>query len=243
MPALSRAARTEGRPALSAMPTPSALALAPCSAAAWGQRLLAQFWLKFFGIPACIAAFFGFYIYLLNHPQGSVVQVALTPIDDWVAMQPLALPVYLSLWLYVSLPPAILRTRAELMGFGARIGLVCGLGLLIFWLWPTAVPPAHVDWALYPGMAFLKGVDAAGNACPSLHVATAVFSGIWMHRLLGEMACRRGLQVINALWCVAIGYSTMATKQHVFWDVLGGVALALAVAALTWPRPTPQRAP
>ena len=30
---------------------------------------------------------------------------------------------------------------------------------------------------------FLKSMDASGNACPSLHVATAVFSGIWLHHL------------------------------------------------------------
>src|SRR5206468_1754507 len=46
-------------------------------------------------------------------------------------------------------------------------------GLIIFYFWPTVVPAANIDWAAYPEVDFLKSMDASGNACLSLHVATA----------------------------------------------------------------------
>lgn len=107
---------------------------------------------------------------------------------------------------------------------------MCLLALAIFYWLPNAVPPANIDWTLYPGVAFLKGVDAAGNACPSLHVATAVFSSFWLYWLLRELRQSWHGQGLQILWSVAIVYSTMATKQHVSLDVLGGVLLGAVFA-------------
>jgi membrane-associated phospholipid phosphatase len=90
-----------------------------------------------------------------------------------------------------------------------------------------------VRWELYPGMAFLKGVDAAGNACPSLHVATAVYSAFRLNWLLPTLGFRRSACWINALWCVAIAYSTVATRQHVVIDVIAGAALGAVFALLS----------
>ena len=56
------------------------------------------------------------------------------------------------------------------------MALMCITALIIFYIWPTAVPVANIDWSHYPNVDFLKKVDASGNACPSLHVATAIFS-------------------------------------------------------------------
>jgi membrane-associated phospholipid phosphatase len=74
-------------------------------------------------------------------------------------------------------------------------------------------------------------VDAAGNACPSLHVASAVFSLCWMHRILAQLRAPRVLQWLSAVQCVAIVWSTMATLQHVALDVFAGVVVGLAFAA------------
>ncbi|MDE2585214.1 MAG: phosphatase PAP2 family protein, partial [Betaproteobacteria bacterium] len=104
-------------------------------------------------------------------------------------------------------------------------------GLSCFLFWPTAVPSGTLDWNAFPGSEILQGVDAAGNACPSLHVATAVFSGVWLHRLLGQIEGPRTLQLVNLGWCCAIVYSTLAIKQHVALDMLAGTVLGLAAAA------------
>jgi membrane-associated phospholipid phosphatase len=82
-------------------------------------------------------------------------------------------------------------------------------------------------------MSFLKGVDASGNACPSLHVATAVYAAFRLNWQIAALGLPRGVSRANVLWCVAIAYSTMATKQHVAVDVAAGAALGVAFAILS----------
>lgn len=194
--------------------------------------ITAHFWFKTFGTTAFTFLFFFAYVFLLKHPAYPVTFIPSTALDRLVGVEPFALPFYLSLWLYVSLPPMLMESRQALVEYGAWIASLCLVALTIFYFWPSAVPPAHVDWARYPGMAFLKGVDAAGNACPSLHVATAVFSWFWLQRRLSALSLGRGIRIFSTLWCITIVYSTMATKQHMALDVVAGIALALIFAWL-----------
>ncbi|QID19682.1 phosphatase PAP2 family protein [Nitrogeniibacter mangrovi] len=181
--------------------------------------------LKAVGTTVYITAFFVAYFWLLENPRVPPTVMPLTALDRAVPFSTVWLPAYLSLWLYVSLPPAFIETRRALVGYGIAIGAVCVLGLGSFVLWPTAVPPHLVDLANTPEMALLQGIDATGNACPSMHVATALFSGLWLHRLLAEVGAPRALRLANLLWGVAIVYSTLAIKQHVAIDMLGGLVL------------------
>ena len=84
----------------------------------------------------------------------------------------------------------------------------------------------------------LQGVDASGNACPSLHVATAIFTAIRVAHLLRAFATPWSLQLLNLIWFAAIAYSTLATKQHVVLDAIAGAALGMvfAMASLRIPR-------
>jgi len=192
--------------------------------------------LKAFGTTAFMFLFFAGYLQLLENPLFPVSVMPLTVLDEWIGFQPAALLPYASLWFYVSLPPALIESRRELIHYGWAVGGLCLLGMACFLFWPTAVPPAAVDWQLYPGYDLLKGVDAAGNACPSLHVATAVFSGLWLDRQLRELGGGRLSRLINGIWCLGIVWSTLATKQHVALDVAGGLVLGLAGGYLSLAR-------
>lgn len=198
-----------------------------------GRRLRHLWWLKAGGTTLFMTAFFAAYLELLHRPWYPVTQMPLTWLDRQVDFQPWALVAYASLWIYVSLPPALAASRARLFSYGWHIGSLCVAGLLIFVMWPTAVPPAAVDWGLYPGYALLKGIDQGGNACPSLHVATALYSCLWLARELRDLGAGARMHVANWTWCGLIVFSTLATKQHVSLDVLAGVLLALVVAALS----------
>jgi len=189
--------------------------------------------LKSIGTPFFIGLFFGAYFYLLNEPAYPPTVMPITVLDRLIGFQPLALPLYLSLWVYVSLPPALLATRRELYGYGMAMAGTCLAGLMVFYLWPTAVPAADIDWARYPDVAFLKSMDASGNAFPSLHVATAVFSGIWLHRLLRRFGVPLWMFILNWAWCIGIVYSALATRQHVAVDVLAGLVLGVLAAGLS----------
>ncbi len=205
------------------------------TAAEWKARITADWWLKFFGITAFITVFFFAYFLLQRFPVFAVTVMPLTAVDRWIPFQPAMLGLYLSLWFYVSLPPTLMRTRPELYAYGWLAGGVAVVGLAFFFLWPTSIPvTTGIEWARYRGFTWLKSVDAAQNACPSLHVAFAVFSGVWLDRLLRKMRMPAGARVLNAAWCLGIVYSTLATRQHVAVDALAGAALGLLSA---WYRP------
>lgn len=205
----------------------------------WHRQMVAvmfrHVYLKGIGTTIFISLFFNVYFYLLKNPASPPTLMPVTWLDGLIGVQPLAVPIYVSMWVYVSLPPALLATQRELWLYGAAIGTTCLVGLLAFYFWPTAVPPANVDWSQFPELNFLKSIDASGNACPSLHVATAVFSGVWLHRLLRRFGGPLWILAGNWTWCIGIVYSTLATRQHVALDVAGGLALGLLAAGLSLP--------
>lgn len=191
-------------------------------------------YLKAIGTTVFISMFFVAYFYVLRHPAFPPTVMPVIWLDRLIGFEPLALPVYLSLWLYVSLLPAFFSTRPELYWYGLSMTLMCVVGLSIFYFWPTGAPTPDIDWTRYPDMDFLKNIDASGNACPSLHVATAFFSGVWFHHLLRRFGGPRWIFVFNWTWCIAIVYSTVAIRQHVAVDagaglVLGGLAAWLSL--------------
>jgi len=190
-------------------------------------------YLKSVGTMLFIGVFFGAYFYLLKFPSYPSTVMPFTGLDRLIGFVPQALPIYLSLWIYVSLPPALLETRSELYHYATFMAGACLTGLIIFYFWPTSVPAAHIDWAMYPDMNFLKNIDATGNACPSLHVTTCVFSGIWLHHLLRRFSAPLWILIVNSGWCIGIVYSTLATHQHVALDVLAGLALGVLAAHLS----------
>lgn len=197
------------------------------------QRVQTLWLLKSIGTTSVITVVLVFYLYLLKNPIFPVTEMPLTALDRMIGFQPSALVFYVSLWVYVGLPPALTETRRQLINYGWAAGALCMVGLGIFLVWPTAVPPTNIDWDRYSGFGFLKDIDSAGNACPSLHVATAIFSAIWLERLLRDMGRGTVIRVLSWLWCIGIVYSALATKQHVAVDALAGAMLGITGAALS----------
>jgi len=203
----------------------------------WPRRLarrVGTFWpIKMVANIVGIAAFFVVYFQVLHLPHPDVTVMPVTALDRWISFEPLAFPLYASLWLYISLPLALLRTPRELVSYGLAAFALSALAMTAFVLWPTTVPRfADVDASAHAAIGWLKSLDAGSNACPSLHVAFAVFSAAWLERLLREMAGGTALRALNVVWCLGILYSTLATRQHVLLDVLAGAALGAAVVAL-----------
>jgi membrane-associated phospholipid phosphatase len=195
-------------------------------------RVHALFLLKGVCISAFMWLFFFGYFHLLRYPARPPFEMPLTAVDRWVDFQAWALWPYISLWTYVVLPPALMPSARELIRYGWSIGGLCVVGLACFYWWPTAVPPQPpLGDAASAGFELLRGVDAAGNACPSLHVASATFSALWLDRLLRDLTLPRWLRAASGLWFALIVWSTLAVKQHVWWDVVAGLVLALAFAA------------
>ena len=239
-------------PAAAPAAAPTAIALhAPheqdATPGAWTRlatRLRACLWLKAVGTTAFMWLFFVGYFHLLRYPAQAAVEMPLTAIDRWVGFHAWALWPYLSLWVYVALPAALLPNARQLIRYGWWVGSLCVAGLACFYLWPTAVPQQPAGSAGDTGFDLLRGVDAAGNACPSMHVAAATFSALWLERLLRDLSVPAGLRAASVGWFVLIVWSTLAIKQHVWWDVVAGVTLALAIGLPSlrwWGEPTSGR--
>lgn len=191
-------------------------------------RLSTYYIHKGLALTGFMTVFFIAYFLLLNFPAYPVMRMPVTALDRSIGFHPLSLVLYFSLWVYVSLAPSWMVRREELLAyFWGCLGLAVS-GCAVFYFWPTATPPPDLDWTQYPSYGFLKAVDDSGNACPSLHVAFAVFSGIWAHVGLRRMRSPAWALAINYSWCLGIVYSTLSTKQHVVLDVVAGAALGVA---------------
>jgi membrane-associated phospholipid phosphatase len=196
------------------------------------ERLGARWALKGLATTGGIAAFLAVYFLLVHHPVFPVTTMPLTPVDHWVTVSPASLPLYLSLWLYVSIGPALLKSDRELYSYAIACLAMSLIGFAVFLLWPTAVPQDPLEWAHHPALASLKAADMSTNAFPSMHVAFATFTAVWLARIGREMGAPAVAHLVNGLWWLGILYSTVATRQHVVIDVLGGALLAAAVVAL-----------
>ena len=158
-----------------------------------------------------------------------------TAIDDWVSFAPWAVILYASLWLYVGLLPAVYKCLRELLIYVSGVLILSSIGVVIFYCWPTAIQiPEVLNRSKYLGFSIIEGLDSAGNACPSLHVAFAVFTAIGFASVLKEVRAARGGRFLNLLWSAGICYSTMAIRQHVFLDVVAGACLGTLVAIPTF---------
>ena len=196
-------------------------------------RMRRLFLLKLVGTSALIGLFFIAYFELLRDPARPVFLMPLTPLDHALPFQPAMLYAYLSLWLYVGTAPGLLLTVRELLVYALWAAALALTGLGIFYWWPTAVPPLTMDVSSVAGFQLLRGVDAPGNACPSMHVAFAVLSFAWIHRILKQARAPRLLHGLNLLWFLAISWSTLAIRQHVVLDVVAGALLGALFAVLS----------
>jgi membrane-associated phospholipid phosphatase len=197
---------------------------------ALGQRIATLWVVKMIGTTVGISGFFVVYFWVMHNPPSEPMVMPLTRLDHWVGVSDDAMVLYGSLWFYISLAPAFAKDKAELWACARDAAIMAAVGLVVFWLFPTTVPVFAVDWAQYPALQFLKATDVGGNAFPSLHVAFAVLTAVLLERQLRSVQAPTWLRVLNMLWAFGIVYSTLATRQHVLLDVLGGTLLAAAVS-------------
>lgn len=186
------------------------------------------------GTVAGIAAFFVVYFWTMKATAARAVTMPTTWIDQWIGVNEFAFVPYVSLWIYVSLAPAFALNAGALRAYAAGALAIAALGITSFWLFPTTTPPFGIDWSQVPLLRFLKDSDASGNAFPSLHVAFAVYSAYIISSQLRSIRSPYWIRAFNWFWCLAIIYSTLATRQHVFVDVAGGILVACLGRRAAW---------
>lgn len=175
------------------------------------------------------AAFYLYFSYTLTgfNPFFDPWQPRVTSLD-------LAVPfVAESVWIYLS-HIAMLFTGWWWMRHGHActrqfwaIVLCTVLATFYFLFFPTQIPRLTLDMveadpATRAAWAFLLSADKPTNCFPSMHVALSALTAVGLVRASGKW------WPWAPLWTAAIALSTITTRQHVWLDVAGGLALALA---------------
>jgi membrane-associated phospholipid phosphatase len=190
---------------------------------------------KMIGTIGATLGFFKAYFWVLRTPKNPAYVMPLTSVDEWINFAPWAIVIYASLWLYVGLLPAVYTCFRELLIYATGSLSLTGIGLAMFYWLPTVIAiPEDLNRSAYPGFSVLEGIDSPGNAFPSLHVAFAVFTTIGFHNVFKEVKASWVGYLLNFLWCLSICYSTIATRQHVFWDLVAGLTLGTFVGFPTF---------
>src|SRR3954449_8796269 len=147
------------------------------------------------------------------------------------------------LWVYLRRNDAFVRFRNTIL-------LANVLGLIGYVLLPTAPPRMFGDFGFVDSLGELSGlnhgsglIQLAANpyaAMPSLHAADALIVGITLAGL-----CRnRVAKVFWIIWPAWVWFAVMATANHFWLDVLGGVLVAvIAMVILRRREPAAEETP
>jgi membrane-associated phospholipid phosphatase len=143
------------------------------------------------------------------------------------------------LWVYLRHNEAFVRFRNVLL-------LANAIGLVGYVLMPTAPP------RMFPGFGFMDTLAAYGSiqhesglvqlaanpyaAMPSLHSADALIVGV----VLASVVRPWPLKIVWLLWPAWVWFCVMATGNHYWLDVVGGIVVAGVAAAVVY-RPGPLR--
>ena len=142
------------------------------------------------------------------------------------------------LWVY-------LRRNDAFVNFRNSILLANVLGLIGYIALPTAPPRMFPDFGFVDTLSNFSGlnhgsglVEVVANpyaAMPSLHAADALIVGVVLFTV-----CRRRLwKALWLLWPGWVWFSVMATGNHFWLDVLGGIVVASIALAVVYGRPHP----
>jgi membrane-associated phospholipid phosphatase len=140
------------------------------------------------------------------------------------------------LWVYLRRNEAFIRFRNTIL-------LANAIGLVGYVLLPTAPPRMFPDFgfsdtlsgfsALNHGSGIIQFAANPYAAMPSLHAADALIVGL----VLASVCRSRIAKLLWLLWPLWVWFSVMATGNHFWLDVLGGILVATMAIAIVYGRP------
>jgi membrane-associated phospholipid phosphatase len=140
------------------------------------------------------------------------------------------------LWVYLRRNEAFIRFRNTIL-------LANAIGLVGYVLLPTAPPRMFPDFGfsdtlsgfgeLNHGSGIIQFAANPYAAMPSLHAADALIVGL----VLASVCRSRIAKLLWLLWPLWVWFSVMATGNHFWLDVLGGILVATMAIAIVYGRP------
>lgn len=160
---------------------------------------------------------------LTDRLQGAGTLLPPSALDRAILFSPSAIWLYLSFFLIV--PAGYLLAPLQRIKWLTLAMQLTALGAgAVYLLWPTTMAYPQNDGVGISAqlLAALTQVDSPQNCLPSLHMALTVLA-VWALSD-GERKMRTALWM---LWGVAIAFSILQLRRHLFVDLAGGALLAL----------------
>ena len=155
------------------------------------------------------------------------------PLDPKIPFLPWTLSIYFGAFVFwaVSLYFCSLRPREESDRLFCADIISKIVSFLIFVILPTTNvrPPVNGMGLFDAGMRFLFWIDRADNLFPSIHCSMSWLCWLWVR---GKREIPLFWRIASFVFAVAVCFSTLTTRQHVFVDVIGGILLAEACYAV-----------
>lgn len=150
-----------------------------------------------------------------------------TPLDALIPFLPWTVSVYFGCYIFwfVNYYLCAAQNRSERDRFFCADALAKAICFLIYLLLPTTnIRPETGDATVWDSlMTLLYQIDSADNLFPSIHCLVSWFCWIGVRK-------RRDISVLYRFFslamAIAVCLSTLTTRQHVLWDVIGGILLA-----------------
>lgn len=149
------------------------------------------------------------------------ILVPRTLIDHWVPLASHWVWVYVSFYFFIFGTYLLLKTEFVRKTMFYSFLAATTVSSFIFFFLPTMIerglyPLKSIDHASDWLLSLIRLTDTSVNCLPSMHVALSMISAF---AIAAEF---KKFKYFGFFWFLMICYSTMATKQHYFYDVLAG---------------------
>jgi len=152
------------------------------------------------------------------------VELPITFIDRYIGFHSVFAYIYISFFIMLLISMICVEKRNS-NKCAITIIINALIASFIFFFFPTSMPhiyysdEVHTNYFL---LKFIQAVDINYNCFPSIHISNALTASYFL-------ALNRSLflKYIIWLWFLLITWSVISTKQHYFYDILGGVILAM----------------
>ncbi|MEQ9746272.1 phosphatase PAP2 family protein [Pectobacterium actinidiae] len=152
--------------------------------------------------------------------QGTVLPTSL--VDEWISFSASAIWLYLSFFIIVPLS-YLSCPMARLAGLRQATQLTAVMAGVVYLIFPTTMvyPQVVGDDLSTRALQLLLRIDSPQNCLPSLHIALTVLA-VWAMSD-GQQKVKTGFYL---LWGVAIAFSILQLRRHLFIDLVTGAMLA-----------------
>ena len=188
----------------------------------WFNKL-SFFWQKFFHILIVAIIFTSIYSLAGNYYLGTPNKLPVTWIDSNCPFLLWTFWIYISDYFFLVIAGLITPDYRYFFRFQKAFWAIVSFHIAIFLICPTSISrPAITGSDISSKIGqIIQIVDNTTNCFPSLHVSLTFLAAFIVIKI------SKILWIPSMFWAIAIAISTLTTKQHYFYDVIGGTLISV----------------